>query len=631
MMATPVPKLPLFDQTANCSTRFSVRPMPTSTMRTPLRLRLGAKLGLAFTGVLAVMLASLVIVLHKSAQASDAYERAIAWKTAVEGAANQAAGTRQQQSAQALYVATGELRYKREWQAGVDASEKAGASVEALHDPVVSKLAAGATTADHNHDDTVHKLLFPAMARGDSVAAHAALLLADKYVRVPLQAQEQIGAYVRKRQSDDVTAARSATNAARTAGWIAGLLATLLAAAIVFLVSRGIRRSAGQVLDRLNLLERNDAADLQEGLNAVASGDLTRFVSADTPAIAAPGFDEIGDIGRATNGIRDSLHASVESYNGMRGRLSELIGEVAGSSNSVAAASRQMATTSQEAGAAVGEIANAVGEVASGAERQARSVEAVREIASEAAEVARESVIRAREAARAADAARGVARAGAVTAQEAFDAMTGVQASSKDVTAAIQDLAVRSSEIESIVETIAALAAQTNLLALNAAIEAARAGEQGRGFAVVAEEVRKLAEGSQAAAGSIAELIAQIQQETARVVGVVESGAERTEAGARTVAQARDAFADIEAAVVDVTTRVEDIADAVERISDGTGRIQADVGEVAAVAEQSSASAEQVTATTQETSASTHEIAASAEELAATASRLDGLVGSFRF
>ena len=208
--------------------------------------------------------------------------------------------------------------------------------------------------------------------------------------------------------------------------------------------------------------------------------------------------------------------------------------------------------------------------------------------------------------------------------------MSGVQRSSHEAGAAIADLAVRSSEIESIVETIAALSAQTNLLALNAAIEAARAGEQGRGFAVVAEEVRKLAEGSQSAAGSIADLIGQIQQETARVVDVVESGATRTEVGARTVAQARDAFADIESAVVDVTSRVEDIADAVERISAGTGRIQNDVGEVAAVAEQSSASAEEVTATTQETSASTEEIAASAQELAVTAQRLDGLVGAFR-
>jgi methyl-accepting chemotaxis protein len=600
-------------------------------MRKTIRLRLAAKLGLAFAGVLAVMLASLALVLQKSSQASQAYERAIAWKSAVDGAANQAAGTRRQQAAQALYVATGEERYKREWQAGVDAAEKAGAAVEALHDPVVGKLAAGATSADQKHDAAVNKELFPAMERGDAAAALAALQRADKFVRVPLQAQEKIGAYVRQRQTADIASAKSAAATARTAGLVSGLLATLLAAGIVYLVSRGIRRSAAQVLDSLGTLERQDAAALQEALDAVAGGDLTRSVIADTPAIEAPGTDELGDIARATNGIRERLHASVESYNDMRGRLAGLIGEVAGSSNDVAAASRQMASTSQEAGAAVGEIANAVGEVASGAERQARSVEAVRDIASEAAGVARESVIRAREAARAADAARGVARAGAVTAQEAFDAMTGVQRSSKDVTAAIQDLAVRSSEIESIVETIAALAAQTNLLALNAAIEAARAGEQGRGFAVVAEEVRKLAEGSQTAAGSIAELIAQIQQETARVVGVVENGAERTEAGARTVAQARDAFADIEAAVVDVTTRVEDIADAVERISAGTGRIQTDVGEVAAVAEQSSASAEQVTATTQETSASTQEIAASAQELAVTANRLDTLVGSFRF
>jgi methyl-accepting chemotaxis protein len=600
-------------------------------MRTPLRLRLGAKLGLAFAGVLAVMLASLVLVLQKSSQASASYERAIAWRTALEGAADQADGTRQQQAAQALYVATGEVRYKREWEAGVAAGERGGAAVEKLHDPVVSKLAAGATVADQNHDKTVNSKLFPAMASGDTAAAHAALLEADKYVRVPLQAQKQIRAYVAKRQAADVATAKAGAATARKAGILAGLLATLLAAGIVFLVSRGIRRSASEVLDRLSLLENEDAAELQAGLDAVAGGDLTRFVRADTPAIEAPGADEIGDIARATNGIRDRLHASVGAYNDMRGRLAGLIGEVAGSSNDVASASRQMASTSQEAGAAVGEIANAVGEVASGAERQARSVEAVRDIAFEAATIARESVIRARDAARAADAARDVARAGAVTAQEAFDAMTGVQASSKDVTAAIGDLAVRSDEIETIVETIAALAAQTNLLALNAAIEAARAGEQGRGFAVVAEEVRKLAEGSQTAAGSIAELIGQIQQETARVVGVVESGAARTEAGARTVAQARDAFADIEAAVVDVTARVEDIADAVERISEGTGRIQADVGEVAAVAEQSSASAEQVTATTEETSASTQEIAASAQELSVTASRLDTLVGTFRY
>ncbi|RJQ55152.1 MAG: methyl-accepting chemotaxis protein [Actinobacteria bacterium] len=310
--------------------------------------------------------------------------------------------------------------------------------------------------------------------------------------------------------------------------------------------------------------------------------------------------------------------------------LSDIAGQVRGSSERVSSSAQQLSGSSEEINSSAMEISSSVQQIAQGAEVQAKKVEET----SKATQVMTESMKRvARQAestAETSEEAAQIAERGEKETDEAIAKITEVQEVISKSAAAVSLLGDRSAEIGKIVDVITNIADQTNLLALNAAIEAARAGESGRGFSVVAEEVRKLAEGSARAAEQISTLIAEVRDETSKAVVAMEKGTTEVAEGARVVNKAGEALKQIIVSVREMTTLAESISEGTRDQLEGTVKVEEAMNDIAAIVEENAAGAQQTAAATEEQTACMEEIASSAQELADMALRLDESVQQFK-
>jgi len=214
---------------------------------------------------------------------------------------------------------------------------------------------------------------------------------------------------------------------------------------------------------------------------------------------------------------------------------------------------------------------------------------------------------------------RNVAKNGSEAADNAKEKMQQIKIKAQQAGEKINELFARSKKIGDFSAVITSIAGQTNLLALNAAIEAARAGEHGRGFAVVSDEVRKLAEESNAAALEITKIIGEIQKEIGAANDAFNAVSALIAEGVEISGESSRALEHIMVSFQESETKINAMHEAIEDTTKITEQVLQTTVETQKIAEHTAEAAQQVAAATEEQNAAVAESTMALQQLSATA------------
>jgi methyl-accepting chemotaxis protein len=254
--------------------------------------------------------------------------------------------------------------------------------------------------------------------------------------------------------------------------------------------------------------------------------------------------DEIGDLGRAFDGLLDdriaSLEKSAKENETLNNSVIDLLQAVFQLSN------RDLTARAPVTEDIIGTVASSINQFSDETGRTLLDVQKIAEQVALTSESVRVQSVMVEETARAERDALGIMsenltqatdqlaqvsalseqsnKAAGVAADATQTALIAVQGtvqgmdqlreSISDMEKRFKRLGERSQEISTAVQLINAISERTHVLALNASMQAATAGEAGRGFAVVAEEVQRLSDSSRQATSTISQLVGNIQAET---------------------------------------------------------------------------------------------------------------------
>ena len=331
-------------------------------------------------------------------------------------------------------------------------------------------------------------------------------------------------------------------------------LALVIGLALVVALSVVLTR---QIRDPLIMLARQ--------AQRIASGDLGR--------------GELQEWVRGNRFNRDELGQLGSAIDRMQGALAELVSEISGSVSQLSSAVEEVSAISEQSAKGMASQQGEVSQVAT----------AMNEMQSTVNEVARNTT----DAMGAAKQASHTSTQGNQVVRSAIGSIEQVSRQIEQAGSVVQQLETDSASISMVLDVIRGIAEQTNLLALNAAIEAARAGEQGRGFAVVADEVRSLAQRTQASTAEISKMIEVLQERTAEAGSAMQLSRQQMQESVELAREAGSSIDSINGAVTQITDMNTLIATATEQQNAVTEELNRSIVKIHTAADENAQGAQQ--------------------------------------